>query len=47
MDVRKVLKAGQNQITIRLHTNYQPAKMAAGLVSRLFIYSPVIYPTKE
>jgi hypothetical protein len=41
MDVTDALKPGQrNSIVVRLHTNYQPAQMAAGLASRLFLYSP-------
>jgi beta-galactosidase/beta-glucuronidase len=46
LDVSKALKPGSNQITMRLHTNYQPARMAAGLVSRLFIYGPSISSRK-
>jgi len=41
MDVTRALKPGErNLVAIRLHTNYMPAQMAAGLVSRLFLYSP-------
>jgi len=41
MDVTSALIPGQkNVIAIRLHTNYVPSAMAAGLVSRLFLYSP-------
>ena len=41
MDVTAALIPGKkNSVVIRLHTNYQPAQMAAGLVSRLFLYSP-------
>ena len=31
---------GNNSVVLRLHTNYQPAQMAAGLASRLFLYTP-------
>ncbi len=31
---------GNNSVVVRLHTNYQPAQMAAGLMSRLFLYAP-------
>jgi hypothetical protein len=41
MDVTHALVPGKtNSVVVRLHTNYQPAQLAAGLVSRLFIYSP-------
>ena len=41
MDVTDALIPGRsNHVAIRLHTNYQPAQMAAGLRSRLFLYSP-------
>jgi len=41
MDVSDALIPGRkNSVVVRLHTNYQPAQMAAGLVSRLFLYSP-------
>ena len=41
MDVTEALIPGKtNSIVVRLHTDYQPAQMAAGLVSRLFLYSP-------
>ena len=40
MDVTEALQPGRNQVAIRLHTNYQPAQMSAGLVSRLFLYAP-------
>jgi len=41
MDISNAIKPGQkNSVAIRLHTNYQPAQMSAGLVSRLFLYSP-------
>jgi hypothetical protein len=42
LDVTDALLPGKNNvIAIRLHTNYQPAQMAAGLVSRLLLYEPV------
>jgi Domain of unknown function (DUF4838)/Glycosyl hydrolases family 2, sugar binding domain len=45
-DVTKALRPGQrNSVVVRVHTNYQPAQMAGGLVGRLFLYSPV-GPTK-
>ena len=41
MDVSDALIPGEeNSVVVRLHTNIQPAQMAAGLVSRLFLYSP-------
>lgn len=41
MDVTGALIPGQkNNVVVRLHTNFQPAQMAAGLASRLFLYSP-------
>jgi len=41
MDVTDALIPGKkNKVVLRLHTNYQPAQMAAGLASRLFLYSP-------
>jgi beta-galactosidase/beta-glucuronidase len=41
MDVTDALVPGKtNVIAIRLHTNYVPSAMAAGMVSRLFLYSP-------
>lgn len=41
MDVTDALIPGKvNSIVVRLHTNYQPAQMAAGLDSRLFLYTP-------
>ena len=41
LDVTSALVPGRtNTIAIRLHTNYVPAAMAAGMVSRLFLYSP-------
>jgi hypothetical protein len=41
MDVSDALLPGRkNVVVIRLHTNYQPAQMSAGLVSRLFLYEP-------
>jgi len=41
LDVTDALVPGKkNVIAIRLHTNYQPAQMSAGLVSRLFLYEP-------
>ena len=41
MDVTAALIPGKrNYVAVRLHTNYQPAQMAAGMVSRLFLYSP-------
>ena len=41
MDVSDALIPGKtNTVAIRLHTNYQPAQMAAGLASRLFLYAP-------
>jgi len=41
MDVTGALVPGKmNSVVVRLHTNYQPAQMAAGLVSRLFLYAP-------
>jgi len=41
MDVTEALKTGQtNTVVLRLHTNYKPAEMAAGLISRLFMYAP-------
>jgi hypothetical protein len=47
MDVTDALVPGQtNTIAIRLHTNYVPAQMAAGLVSRLFLYAPKDLPTE-
>ena len=47
MDVTDALIPGQkNSVVVRLHTNLQPAQMAAGLVSRLFLYSPVQVPEK-
>ena len=46
MDVTDALVPGQkNRVAIRLHTNIQPAQMAAGLASRLFLYSPKETPT--
>lgn len=45
-DVTDALKPGQkNTVVVRIHTNYQPSQMAAGLISRLFLYSP--NPTAE
>lgn len=41
LDVTKALRGGEkNSIAIRVHTNYQPAQMSGGLVSRLFLYAP-------
>ncbi|MHB9108167.1 MAG: DUF4838 domain-containing protein [Armatimonadota bacterium] len=41
MDVTDALIPGKkNSIVVRLHTDYQPAQMAAGLASRLFLYAP-------
>jgi len=41
MDVTNALAPGKtNVVAIRLHTNIVPSQMAAGLVSRLFLYSP-------
>jgi hypothetical protein len=41
MDVTEALKPGEkNVVVLRLHTNYQPAQMAAGMASRLFLYAP-------
>ena len=40
VDVTSALKPGQkNTIAIRLHTNYQPTQMSAGMASRLFLYA--------
>ena len=45
VDVTDALVPGQkNRVALRLHTNIQPAQMAAGLVSRLFLYSPTETP---
>ena len=47
MDISDAIKPGQqNSVAIRLHTNYQPAQMSAGLVSRLFLYSPHKRPSE-
>jgi len=47
MDVTEALIPGEtNSVVIRLHTNLQPAQMAAGLVSRLFLYSPKEAPAE-
>jgi beta-galactosidase len=41
IDVTNALIPGkQNSIVVRVHTNYMPSQMAAGLISRLFLYSP-------
>ena len=46
MDFGDALIPGkQNKIVVRPHTNMQPAQMAAGLASHIFIYSP--YPVFE
>ena len=46
MDVTDALIPGQkNQVVVRLHTNIQPAEMAAGMASRLFLYAP--FETEE
>jgi beta-galactosidase len=41
LDVTNTIRGGErNAIVIRVHTNYQPAQMSGGLVSRLFLYTP-------
>jgi hypothetical protein len=41
MDITSALKPGEkNQVTIRVHTNLNPAAQAGGLYSRVFLYSP-------
>ncbi len=41
LDVTSALRPGEsNSVVIRLHTNYQPAQMAGGMTSRLFLYTP-------
>jgi len=41
MDVTAALiTSKRNYVAVRLHTNYQPAQLAAGMVSRLFLNSP-------
>jgi hypothetical protein len=41
MDVTNALQPGRkNQVTIRIHTNLNPAAQAGGLYSRVFLYSP-------
>ncbi|MFN9750386.1 MAG: hypothetical protein ACK57U_03255 [Planctomycetota bacterium] len=40
LDVTKALRGGEkNTFVVRVHTDYQPAQMSGGLVSRLFLYS--------
>ena len=40
LDVTKALREGEkNTFVVRVHTDYQPAQMSGGLVSRLFLYS--------
>lgn len=43
LDITDALEPGRtNTVAIRVHTNFVPSAMAAGLVSRLFLYAPKV-----